>query len=237
MSNSYFQFKQFTIWQDKCAMKVGTDGVLLGAWAPIANKRRILDVGTGTGLVALMLAQRAQVDFQITALEVDQDAALQAQENIALSPWKSSIEVIQEDFTTYLTQVKYDLIVSNPPYFINSLSCPDHQRSQARHNDSLTYDILLKKVSTLLDTDGLFTVIIPADVSDSVKLIGEKNNLFPLNQLEVFTKPNGEVKRKLITFSFKHRDCKVEQLLTEVARHQYSDEYKSLTEDFYLHLK
>ena len=142
MSNPYFQFKQFTVWHDKCAMKVGTDGVLLGAWASVQNAHKILDVGTGTGLVALMLAQRSLPDADIIALEIDGAAAGQARENVTRSPWKERVEVVQTDFRDYQSSDKFDVIVSNPPYFVDSLECPDQQRNAARHNGSLTYEEL-----------------------------------------------------------------------------------------------
>ena len=123
MSNPYFQFKQFTIWHDKCAMKVGTDGVLLGAWAETENSQKILDIGTGTGLIAIMLAQRYSLS-QITAIEIDEAAAAQAKMNIARSPWTKRIQVICNDFSLFRTESKYNLIVSNPPYFVNALNCP-----------------------------------------------------------------------------------------------------------------
>ena len=121
MSNPYFQFKQFTIWHDKCAMKVGTDGVLLGAWAETENSQKILDIGTGTGLIAIMLAQRYSLS-QITAIEIDEAAAAQAKMNIARSPWTKRIQVICNDFSLFRTESKYNLIVSNPPYFVNALN-------------------------------------------------------------------------------------------------------------------
>lgn len=151
MSQPFFQFKQFTVWHDKCAMKVGTDGVLLGAWTPVESSARILDIGTGTGLVALMLAQRCSAS--VIALEIDETAAQQAAENITRSPWGNRIEVVCQDFRLYSNKnnsLKYDTIVSNPPYFTDSLKCPDSQRNTARHNDNLSYEELLKGVSNLL---------------------------------------------------------------------------------------
>ena len=206
MSNPYFQFKQFTVWHDQCAMKVGTDGVLLGAWASVERARRILDIGTGTGLVALMLAQRSLPDAKIVALEIDEASD------------------------------KFDVIVSNPPYFVDSLECPDRQRAAARHNDSLTYEELLEGVNRLLAADGLFTVVIPTDVVDRVKAIASMNKLYAIRQLNVITKPGGIPKRTLIAFSFSNRECVIEELLTELARHQYSEEYIALTGEYYLNM-
>lgn len=236
MSNPFFQFKQFTVWHDKCAMKVGTDGVLLGAWTSVQDARRILDIGTGTGLVALMLAQRSLPDTCLVALEIDEAAAEQALENVAQSPWKDQISVLQKDFKLYQSQDEFDVIVSNPPYFIDSLGCPDQQRNAARHNDSLTYEKLLQGVTKLLSKKGAFTMVIPADVAEQVKEIAVIYDLYATRQLNVITKPGGSPKRILITFSFDKQDCFVEELLTELARHQYSEEYKMLMGEYYLHL-
>ena len=236
MSNPYFQFKQFTVWHDQCAMKVGTDGVLLGAWASVERARRILDIGTGTGLVALMLAQRSLPDAKIVALEIDEAAAGQARENVVRSPWQERIEVVQADFKKYRSSDKFDVIVSNPPYFVDSLECPDRQRTAARHNNSLTYEELLEGVNRLLAADGLFTVVIPTDVVDRVKAIASMNKLYAIRQLNVITKPGGIPKRTLIAFSFSNRECVIEELLTELARHQYSEEYIALTGEYYLNM-
>ncbi len=235
MSQSFFQFKQFTVWHDKCAMKVGTDGVLLGAWTPVKSSVRILDIGTGTGLVALMLAQRSTAS--ITALEIDEAAAAQATENINRSPWKSRIEVIQQDFKHYSKKndiSKFDTIVSNPPYFNDSLKCPDEQRNKARHNDSLTYEELLAGVSELLSREGPFTIVIPMDAGEKIKTLAHKYGLYPSRQLFVITKPGGTPKRTLISFRFTMQVCETEDLLTETSRHQYSEKYIELTRDFYL---
>lgn len=236
MANPFFQFKQFTVWHDKCAMKVGTDGVLLGAWASVHEARRILDIGTGTGLIALMLAQRTLPNASIVALEIDEAAVVQAKENIDRSPWKDRIEVVQADFADYHPAEKFDVIVSNPPYFVSSLNCPDQQRNTARHNSALTYDKLLEGVAGLLSKDGLFSMVIPADVADRVKAIASKWSLHAVRRLDVITKPGGVPKRTLISFSFDERECVVAELLTELTRHQYSEEYKALTRDFYLYI-
>lgn len=207
-----------------------------GGMASVRNAHKILDVGTGTGLVALMLAQRSLPDADIVALEIDKAAAGQAGENVARSPWKERIEVVQADFRNYQSSDKFDVIVSNPPYFVDSLECPDQQRNAARHNDSLTYEELLEGVAGLLAEDGAFTIVIPTDVADRVKMIATAKNLYAVRQLNVITKPGGIPKRTLITFTFSNRECVIEELLTELARHQYSEEYIALTREYYLNM-
>ena len=232
MANHFFKFKQFTIWHDKCAMKVGTDGVLLGAWADVSHAKQILDIGTGTGLIALMLAQRSNA--HITAIEIDKLAVEQAQENIEKSPWSNRIEVIESDFKTFTTNSKFDLIVSNPPYFVDSLKCPDEQRDTARHNDSLNYNDLLEGISKLLDKTGQFALIIPSDVSTFVINHAEQYHLYPTKIMNIITKPGATPRRQLIAFKFDKEECIVEELLIELSRHIYSPEYIALTKDFYL---
>ncbi len=232
MSHSYFQFKQFTVWHDRCAMKVGTDGVLLGAWAPVEGARRVLDVGTGTGLVALMMAQRSLAS--IVAVEMDEPAARQARENAGRSPWADRIEVVQADFTLYHPQEKFDVIVSNPPYFADSLRCPDAQRTNARHTGALTYETLLQGASAMLTNDGSFTLIAPAEMTDRIIDIARAFGLFPVRKLLVRTRPEGGFRRVLLTFLFEERTCVAEELLTEVERHRYSEAYVELTKEFYL---
>ena len=141
MPNSFFSFKKFTIHHDRCAMKVGTDGVLLGAWTDVAHSKHLLDIGSGTGLVALMLAQRCT--GEITGIEIDKEAVEQSRENVAASPWKERIEILWQDVRQYTPNDLYDTIVSNPPYFVDSLKCPDGQRNTARHSDTLDADQLI----------------------------------------------------------------------------------------------
>ena len=233
MPNPYFAFKQFTVRHDRCAMKVGTDGVLLGAWTDLSHSRRILDIGTGTGLIALMLAQRC-MDARITAIDLDSAAVEQAQENIQASPWKDRIEALQQDICTYHPNGTFDTIVSNPPYFIDSLKCPDGQRSTARHTDTLDADRLIGKASELLTSDGRFSIILPAEqTEDLIRVAGEKG-LHPSRQTWVITRPGLSPKRILMEFRKTPVTLQPDELVVELERHVYSEEYIALTQEFYL---
>lgn len=234
MSNSYFQFKQFTISQDKCAMKVGTDGVLLGAWANVEQATNILDIGTGTGLVALMAAQRSQA--RITGLEIDADAASQAMENVSVSPWKDRVIIIREDFCTYNTEEKFDAIVSNPPYFINSQASPNGQRNIARHCGRLDFRSLVWGASRLLAEAGELSLILPAYALPEVSGIARENGLYPARQLNIKTIPEKEAGRILIAFRPQATPFEEDEILIEKGRHIYSDEYIALTKAFYLYM-
>jgi len=238
MSNSYFQFKQFRINQDRTAMKVGTDGVLLGAWADCQFADSILDIGTGTGLVALMLAQRSSA--QIVALEIDKDAALQASENIHESPWPDRIAIVQDDFRFFAEQTssRFDLIVSNPPYFENSFKAKGSSRILARHTDCLPYTDLIKGVSRLLIDKGRFTVILPIDVSKTVELNCASHFLFLSKKTTVYPSRGKNPKRVLLEFTKDPQVKSIEdELIIESAeRHIYSEGFARLVENFYLKL-
>jgi tRNA1Val (adenine37-N6)-methyltransferase len=243
MPNDYFSFKQFTIRQDRCAMKVGTDGVLLGVLAPVLapaeNSMRILDIGTGTGLVAIMLAQRTGGSAQISAVEIDSEAAVQARENASETPWK--IDVYNNSIQDFALecQEKFDLIVSNPPFFVNSLKAPEKSRNTARHTDTLSFEDLVISAEKLLADKGLFTVIIPySSESDFIK-IASANNLIADTIIRVIPKVGKEAKRSVITFcrGNENVNCNInvtELVIEKEERHCYSDEFKSLTADFYL---
>ena len=235
MANSYFKFKEFTVWHDRCAMKVGTDGVLLGAWAPIEAASSILDIGTGTGLVALMLAQRC-VTASITAVEIDEQAACQARENIEASSWSQRIKVVNVDFKNWETDERFDLIVSNPPYFSDALKSPDTQRSLARHDHDLPFEQLLSRVVSLMKPAGMFVVILPSDVMELFIDLRADAGLFPEKTLNVSTKPGEAPKRKIVSFKMKPNETQQDNLVLEIARHHYSEEYISLTKPFYLKL-
>lgn len=234
MSNNYFEFKQFTVFHDRCAMKVGTDGVLLGAWADVQGARRILDVGTGSGLIAMQLAQRAPA-ASVSAVEIDAAAAGQARENVARSPWGERIEVVCMDFGAYSPQEKFDLIVSNPPYFVDALRSPDAQRRMARHTEGLNYEVLFRHSSDLLAADGRLAIIIPAEVEELALGSAFTQGWFFARRTNVYTKPGKKCRRLLLEFVRKPVTYVSTDLYIERAEGGYSEDYIALTKDFYLH--
>ncbi|MCC8198092.1 MAG: methyltransferase [Tannerellaceae bacterium] len=235
MSNPYFKFKQFTVWHDKCAMKVGTDGVLLGAWADTENCQHILDIGTGTGLIALMLAQRSRAI--IDAIDIDESASLQASENVSASPFRNQIRVQQADIRNFArkTPAKYDLIVSNPPYFIQSLKSPEEQRNRARHTDTLSLEELITESIQLIKSTGKMAFILPAQNETELEPIRKQQNLYLTKRLAILPTPDFPPKRILVELSFeKPTVTEQNQLIIEISRHQYTQEYKELTREYYL---
>jgi len=234
MPNPYFRFKQFVVYQDRCAMKVGTDGVLLGAWADVSSAHSILDIGTGTGLIALMVAQRSEA--KITALEIDVEASQQAQENVDRSPWNNRIEVMNQSLQEFaLCSRKYDRIISNPPYFNQSLKSPKEGRTMARHTDLLSYEDLLRGVVSLLDEHGVFSVILPYQEKETFIALSERYGLHPLRIMKVLPTPTSTPKRFMAEFSFVSTSCvESEMVIESEGRHQYSEAYKQLTEEFYI---
>ena len=234
-----FKFKQFTIHQDRTAMKVGTDGVLLGAWAPIApTAQRILDIGTGTGLIALMLAQRYP-SLNITAIDIDKSSIEQATENIKNSPFAQYITTHHTSLQSYNPEEKYDAFVCNPPYFVASLKCPDAQRTQARHTDSLSFDELLSHSARLLNDEGSLSVILPVTEGNQLIALASQYGFTLTQQVHVLPTPTSAPKRLLMHFTKKsmvnsQQSIVDSQLIIELARHQYTPEYITLTRDFYL---
>lgn len=228
-----FAFKKFVIHQDHCAMKVGTDGVLLGSWAN--GGKRILDIGTGTGLIALMMAQR-YTDAIIDAVEIDHDAALQAYENVSNTEFANRIKIVETAIQHYFTQDKYNAIVSNPPFFIDSLLNPNAQRSTARHAYALKYCELFATVKALLDTDGEFSAIIPTECLQAFIAEAYKAGLAMSRQYAVRTTPRKQPKRHLVAFH--HADYKCEREMEEVCLQNTngsrSEWYAQLTADFYI---
>jgi tRNA1Val (adenine37-N6)-methyltransferase len=228
-----FEFKQFTIHQDLCAMKVGTDGVLLGAWST-EKEGNILDIGSGTGLIAIMLAQRTKSAL-INAIDINENAYLQTLKNIKKCTWENRINVFQSSLQEFNPNQQYDLIISNPPFFTNSTKAPKEDRNTARHTDHLPYAVLIKSVTQLLKDDGIFSVILPIDIAHLFINEAEGKDLY-LNR-RCFVKPNPikAPKRVLMEFSFHTNKIMEEEITIEtVKRHHYTKEYIILTQDFYL---
>lgn len=234
-STAPFRCQQFTIEQDRCAMKVGTDGMLLGAWAPVEGARRMLDVGTGTGLIALMLAQRAP-EAQIDAVEIDPVAAQQARENVAASPFASRIEVQAGAIQTHPTGVRYDLIVSNPPFFTAGILPSDAARRQARHAQSLDLDTLLQQTSQRLAPQGRACFIFPAQQSPQWEITARRYGLHPHQRLVVRPTPQKTPHRVLTVWAAEPTEqlAEAELVIRELRSQQYTEAYQALTEAFYL---
>ena len=236
MANNHFRFKQFLINQGKSVFKVGTDGVLLGAWAEVTGFQRILDIGTGTGLIALMIAQRCNAS--VMALEPDNESYFQAVENVMNSRWADRIIVKNTDFQTFSgsNDESFDLIITNPPFFTNSLKNPDLRKSNTRHNETLSSNHILTGVSKLLSSYGKLSIILP--YAEGTLFIAEASSfgLYCNNMLKVKTHPTGSVRRLLMEFSRERRPLTEKFLTIESGgRHVYSDEYVELTRDFYLY--
>lgn len=244
-----FQFKRFSVKQDKTAMKVGTDGVLLGAWTPLEHgPESILDIGTGTGLIALQLAQRSNA-FQIDALEIDENAYEQAVENFEQSPWNDRlfcyhaaldefVEEAQAELEEFGELLCYDLIVCNPPFYAEDFKSQDPARDLARFQDALPFDELIPAADLLLSAEGIFAVIIPYKEEERFVELCAQNNLFPQKITRVKGNAQTAVIRSLLAFS-REKICSIptDELLIEISRHSYTPEYKALTRDFYLRLE
>lgn len=237
MANPYFCFKQFTVYHDKCAMKVGIDGVLLGAWTEVESATSILDVGTGAGLIALMLAQKTSAN--IDAIDIDADAVLQTKENLSNSPWHEriiAVEISLQNFAKIQTK-KYDLIVSNPPYFVNSLKTPHENRTTARHTDTLSHEDLLINAKSLLNKTGRICLILPVNEGAKCIQFASEIGLFCNRKTNVYPKPDSEAKRLLLEFSLVLTQMIESELTIESnERHNYSPEFTLLAKDYYLKL-
>jgi len=232
MSNPFFRFKQFSVYHDLCAMKVGVDGVLLGAWADCGNIQYGLDVGTGSGLIALMLVQRSKA--KVHAIDIDENACKQAEINFHNSPFQERLSVEKVSFQDFSTQVRYDLIVSNPPYFSNSLKSIDNNRNLARHNDNLTLDDLFSKAATMLNQSGKIALILPCEKCETAVKSASENKLFLCRKTLVSSLQNHPPKRVLLEFTFVDKETLENSFFIGKEKESYSDEYRSLTDDFYL---
>lgn len=237
MANSYFQFKQFKIEQGDSAMKVGTDGVLLGAWANVSAGDRILDVGTGSGVIALMIAQRTNLLAEIDAIEIDTKSYQQAVNNFNNSKYHSKTKAFNVSFQDFCknTSLRYDKIISNPPFFVNSLQAKNKARSLARHTEMLPFLDLILGAKKILTPTGTLSVILPTTEGAIFCDIAHQQGFFLSRKTAVFPNPEKPAKRFLLEFSI----LKCEPILSELTiengiRHSYTEAYVELTKDFYL---
>ena len=232
MSNDYFRFKQFCIHHDRCAMKVGTDGVLLGAWGCVEG-RRILDIGTGTGLIALMAAQR-NPEAKVFGIDVDEEAVFQASENVAESPFSRRIECILQDVLTFEPEAPFDAILCNPPFFTEDTLPDDKSRALARNNKNLPFPLLIKKVADLLADDGVFSLVVPSGLVQEIVGLCLENGLRLVRRCQVHTTAQKPPRRTLLAFSRQNLKCD-EQVLCLIDKvGSRSAQYQELTKDFYL---
>jgi tRNA1Val (adenine37-N6)-methyltransferase len=236
MANPYFAFRQFTIWHDQCAMKVGTDGVLLGAWTCVHGTNHILDAGTGCGLIAIMMAQRS--DAMIDAVEIEYSAFRQAGENSNACSWKNRIRIYHDSFQHFAenSEIRYDLIVSNPPYFRNSLKPPGGSRSMARHADRLSYEDLLRSAAGILTPEGRLSVILPANEQDHFTELAYFHGLYPSRYLMIRPLPDKGYSRCLAEFTPGRLNSftREEMAIKRKNGKDYSEEYIALTREYYL---
>lgn len=231
-----FKFKQFEVNQDRCAMKIGTDSVLFGAWASIKNNpHSVLDIGAGTGVLALMMAQRSYAET-IDAIEIDNDAYEQCVDNFEQSPWSDRLFCYHASLEEFVEEIEdcYDFIISNPPFYNDTYKSDDEQRDLARFSDAMPFRHLIESVSKLLSKNGLFSVVIPFSEEKDFIVLASKEHLFPNRILRVKGSPSSDIKRSLIEFSFKEMAANISELIIETSRHQFTQDYIALTRDFYL---
>lgn len=236
MPNQYFEFKQFIIYQDKCAMKVGTDGVLLGVLTKIEflkEQPNVLDIGTGTGLVSLIAAQRIPSAI-ITAIEIDADCTEQAKENFERSKFASRLSVVKTAIQDYAPQRRYDLIMCNPPFYNGTLTCPDSKRTLARHTLSLTFKELATATERLLSDDGQFSVIIPTYAESELTSHCIALGIYPNHITKIYPNNHKDAKRVVVQYSRQKKELEENRLTIEDAPTQKSAEFKALVEDYYL---
>jgi tRNA1Val (adenine37-N6)-methyltransferase len=237
MSETVFHFRQFTINQDRCAMKVSTDAVLIGSWVQPNDAKRILDIGTGTGVIALMLAQKSQA--QIDAIDIDKHACCQAEENFSLSSWNHRLKVKHQCFQEFSKQQsdKYDLIVTNPPYFHHASKPQEESRFNARHSEALTFDELIDGVLNLLNNDGRFCAILPYREGLEFMDKAQKRGLFCHHLLRIKTKADRSEKRLIMEFGFAFTMLNQSEIVIQHDDGTMSNDYTELTKEYYLQAK
>ena len=233
-----FQFKQFSVAQDRCEMKVGTDAVLLGAWSALDHMpNTILDIGSGTGILALIMAQRSTAEL-IDALEIDADAYEQCVYNFETSDWGDRLFCYHASLEEFVDEIEdtYDLIISNPPFYKDNFKSKNEARNKARFEDALPFKELLTSASKLLSVTGQLNVIIPFSEEINFISLAENVDLYPIRILRVRGQEESPVKRSLISFTFQENKIEVSELTIEITRHHYTNDYINLTKDFYLKL-
>ena len=231
-----FKFKQFTVRQDRCAMKIGTDGVLLGAWTYIDHQPfSVLDIGAGTGILSLMLAQRSNAQ-QIEAIEIDENAYEQCAENFENAPWNDRLFCYHASLLEFVEEIDetFDLIICNPPFYSENYKSNVEARDVARFNDAMPFEHIIYAVANLLSDNGLFAVVIPKKVEDNFIKLASSAGLYPRRILNVKGNPDVAFKRSLIEFTLEELETEYSELVIETARHQYTEDYINLTKDFYL---
>jgi len=232
-----FNFKQFSVQQDQCAMKIGTDSVLLGAWCPIENNPfSVLDIGAGTGVLSLMLAQRSNAE-QIDAIEIDENAYEQCVDNFENSPWADRLFCFHAALDEFVEEPEdeYDIIISNPPFYSENFKTENIQRDLARFQDALPFEELVEAANILLSENGIFAVIIPYKEEQYFIDLCAEVELFPIKITRVKGTPDTEIKRSLLAFKrYELPTLETNTLIIETNRHQYTNDYIDLTKDFYL---
>lgn len=216
-------------------MKIGTDSVLLGAWTSLNNPFSVLDIGSGTGVLAMMIAQRSNAQ-NIEALEIDADAYEQCSENFEQSQWNDRLFCYHASLLEFAEEIddKYDLIICNPPFYSEDYKTKNEARDKARFNDAMPFEHLVYAVSQLLAEDGRFSVVIPYKEESHFITLASKTKLFPKRILRIKGNPNSKTKRSLLEFSFEKSEVKTSKLVIETSRQNYTKDYISLTKDFYL---
>ena len=225
-----FRFQKFEILQHKNVFRVGTDGVLLGALCQVENAQKILEVGTGTGLISLMLAQR-NANAEITALDLNEDAVKLAQENFKNSPFSKRLQFFHQDFKTFESQEKFDFVVCNPPFFEENNSVKD---VLARQQVELTFRNLIEKASKILSSEGIFSVIIPSESAQEFENLAEDFDLYLVRKVNIFGIENGVLKRNVLEFSKKKSALETLDFTIEKSPRKYSDQYLELTKEFHV---
>jgi tRNA1Val (adenine37-N6)-methyltransferase len=228
---SIFKFKHFSVQQANSAMKIGTDAMVFGAMLPVLNKKKALDVGTGTGVLSLMSAQKNQL-IQIDAIEIEQAAYEEAKLNVQNSDFKQQIKVFQGDFLQYHKEESYDLIFSNPPYFENSSKSDNRSKNVARHNDYLPFDLFFQKATSLLSDEGDFLLIVPYSLKENLLQLATINMLFLNKLVNIYGKPSN-LNRVVLNFSKKESALKTANFIIRTEEGAYTSEYKDLTKEFH----